>query len=141
MLMGAVYALPLTTPFLLIESLSDDAGSGLYLVGLFGIPLGGLVIQIREARAVPLADRLGRRVLRAALPFFGGALLVVFIAFVPVARLVGTFDVVDRTSIFGELLFGLFALTFGIAMLISAALVVGIASISRRLSRAQSPID
>src|SRR4051794_11336712 len=102
--MGALFAVPLTIPFLLIDALSENTGSGLYWVGLFGIPLASLVIQVREARTWLRHEpkRLARPILRSTFAFIGGAALVVFIAFVPVARLLGTFSDVEGTSIPGE---------------------------------------
>lgn len=135
--MGALYALPLTIPFLVIDSISERAGSSLYSVGLFGIPLAAIVVQVREARSAlrEQSARLGARVTRAALPFFAGVVVVVFIAFVPVARALGTFDIVDDTSIPGELFFLLFAGLFAVATLITAGLVVAVAAVLRRFGR------
>ena len=135
--MGALFAVPLTVPFLLIDALSENTGSGLYWVGLFGIPLAALVIQVGEART-SLRDepaRLARPILRSTFAFLGGAALVVFVTFVPVAHLLGTFSDVEDTSIPGELFFLAFVVMFVVVTLITGALVIGAAAAIRRASR------
>lgn len=136
-LIGTLFAVPLTAPFLLIDALSENTGSGLYWVGLFGIPLAALVIQVREARTSLRHEptRLARPVLRSTFAFIGGAAVVVFIAFVPIARALGTFADVEGTSIPGELFFLVFAAIFAGITLITAALVIGTAAAMRRISR------
>jgi hypothetical protein len=135
--MGALFALPLTIPFLLIDAFSEDTGSGLYFAGLFGIPLAALVIQVREARAALRghAKRVARPVLRSTLAFVGGAAAAVFVAFVPLGHVLGTFDFVEGTSFPGESFFLVFAAVFAVVTLITAAFVIGIAATARRFGR------
>ena len=64
-----------------------------------------------------------------------GQALVVFVTFVPVAHLLGTFSDVEDTSIPGELFFLAFVVMFVVVTLITGALVIGAAAAIRRASR------
>jgi hypothetical protein len=136
-LLGALWALPLAVPLVFIDSISDGAGNGLWVLGVFGLPFATTAIQAREARD---AARRGYRsaarpVLRATLAFFGGATFVLFIAFVPVARILGTFEIVEGTSYAGELFFLFLEVAAATWMLASGAAVTALAAGARRIKR------
>jgi hypothetical protein len=134
--MGAVYALPLSLPFV-VDSLSERLAEAFYAAALFGIPVAAAVIQAHAARAT-LVEARGRvvpAVMRSTLAFFCGVSVVLFLVLLPLAHVLGSFDALEGTDLSGGLFFLVFVGVFGLVMLLTGAVVVGVVMATQRIRR------
>ena len=144
-LLGAFYSTTIVAPYF-IHPMSPAMAQVQTIVGALCVCIGAVAVQVREAR-VALRDGtpVVRAVVTSTIAFFGGAMGLIAISFLPIANAVGTFDEFDPDEISGAWLVEQLLLAFGIWMVMSAAVVISGSLINRKAAEtaasqpAQSP--